>query len=92
MLNIKQQKTANLKFFFKKGKTKIKTLPGDDFPQMPKPEDFVYRTIKSETLSNLINKTSYCVSNDEMRKNLTGVYFDMTNPGKLRQFQQMDIE
>jgi len=80
------QTTENgqLEVLFKKGKTKIKTLPGDDFPQIPKPEDFVYRTIKSETLSNLINKTSYCVSNDEMRKNLTGVYFDMTNPGKIK--------
>jgi DNA polymerase-3 subunit beta len=75
---------AQLEVVFNKGKTKIKTLPGDDFPQIPKPEDFIFRTIKSETLSNLINKTSYCVSNDEMRKNLTGVYFDMSNPGKIK--------
>ncbi len=75
---------AQLEVVFNKGKTKIKTLPGDDFPQIPKPEDFIFRTIKSGILSNLINKTSYCVSNDEMRKNLTGVYFDMTNPGKIK--------
>mgnify|MGYP001161374687 CR=1 FL=1 len=75
---------AQLEVVFNKGKTKIKTLPGEDFPQIPKPEDFIFRTIKSEILSNLINKTSYCVSSDEMRKNLTGVYFDMTNPGKIK--------
>ena len=35
-------------------------------------------------LTNIISKTSYCVSNDEMRKHLTGVYFDLTQPGKIK--------
>ncbi len=69
---------------YKKGKTKIKTQNADDFPQIPKPDDFVYRAIKSEKLENLIKKTSYCVGGDELRKNLTGIFFDMTQNGKIR--------
>ena len=69
---------------YKKGKTKIKTQSADDFPQIPKPDDFVYRAIKSEKLENLIKKTIYCVGGDELRKNLTGIFFDMTQNGKIR--------
>ena len=69
---------------YKKGKTKIKTQNPDDFPQIPKPDDFVYRAIKSEKLDNLIKKTVYCVGSDDLRKNLTGIFFDMTQNGKIR--------
>ena len=83
-INVSLTTDSHVEISFSTGKTKIKTLPGEDFPQVPKPQDFVYRTIKSEILTNIISKTSYCVSNDEMRKNLTGVYFDLTQPGKIK--------
>ena len=83
-INVSLTTDSHVEISFSTGKTKIKTLPGEDFPQVPKPQDFVYRTIKSEILTNIISKTAYCVSNDEMRKNLTGVYFDLTQPGKIK--------
>tara|TARA_A100001234_G_scaffold18572_1_gene14795 strand:- start:11188 stop:12288 length:1101 start_codon:yes stop_codon:yes gene_type:complete len=83
-INLSLLSDSQIEISFSSGKTKIKTLPGEDFPQIPKPQDFVFRTIKSETLLNIISKTSYCVSNDEMRKNLTGLYFDLTQPGKIK--------
>ena len=69
---------------YKKGKTKIKTQNAEDFPQIPKPDDFVYRAIKSEKLDSLIKKTLYCIGSDDLRKNLTGIFFDMTQNGKIR--------
>lgn len=83
-INVSLTTDSHVEISFSTGKTKIKTLPGEDFPQVPKPQDFVYRTIKSEILTNIISKTAYCVSNDEMRKNLTGVYFDLTQPGRIK--------
>ena len=83
-INVSLTTDSHVEISFSTGKTKIKTLPGEDFPQVPKPQDFVYRTIKSEILTNIISKTSYCVSNDEMRKKLTVVYFDLTQPGKIK--------
>ena len=83
-INVSLTTDSHVEISFSTGKTKIKTLPGEDFPQVPKPQDFVYRTIKSEILTNMISKTAYCVSNDEMRKNLTGVYFDLTQPGRIK--------
>ena len=69
---------------YRKGKTKIKTQNAEDFPQIQKPDDFVYRAIKSEKLDNLIKKTLYCIGSDDLRKNLTGIFFDMTQNGKIR--------
>ena len=69
---------------YKKGKTKIKTQNAEDFPKIPKPEDFVYRAIKSDKLEALIKKTIFCTGGDDLRKNLTGIFFDMTQNGKIR--------
>ena len=69
---------------YKKGKTKIKCLPAEDFPQIPKPDDFAYTAIKSEMLNDLIQKTSYSIGSDDLRKNLTGVFFDMEAENKIK--------
>ena len=83
-VKISTNKTNQLEVVHTTGTTKIKTLPAEDFPQIPKPEDFTYVATKSATLSSLIQKTAYAVGGDGLRKNLTGVFFDMTTPGKIR--------
>ena len=75
---------AQAEIDYKKGKIKIKTQNAEDFPQIPKPDDFVYRAIKSDKLDSLIKKTAYCIGSDDLRKNLTGIFFDMTQNGKIR--------
>jgi len=65
------------------GKTKIKTLPIEDFPEIPKPEDFSYITIESVLLEEALQKTLYSIGSDDIKKNLTGVFFDMTTQNKL---------
>jgi len=77
-------KNEQAEFGYKKGKIKIKTLPAEDFPLIPKPEDFHFRAIKSETLEGLIKKTAYCIGADDLRKNLTGIFFDLSEVGKIR--------
>ena len=57
-INVSLTTDSHVEISFSTGKTKIKTLPGEDFPQVPKPQDFVYRTIKSEILTNIISKTA----------------------------------
>jgi len=83
-IKISTNETHQVEVDHSTGKIKIKTLPAEDFPQIPKPEDFVYIAAKSTMLNGLIQKTTYAVGGNDLRKNLTGIFFDMTIPGKLR--------
>ena len=83
-IKISKNNSNQIEIDYKKGKTKIKCLPAEDFPQIPKPNDFIYTAIKSQMLNDLIQKTSYSIGSDDLRKNLTGIFFDMTNSKKIK--------
>ena len=59
-------------------KFKIVTLPYDEYPELPvvKKENGI--TIKQNILKDMIRKTIFAVSTDEIRPILTGVLFDVS--------------
>ncbi|HYA15606.1 MAG TPA: DNA polymerase III subunit beta [Syntrophales bacterium] len=56
---------------------KMSGLPADDFPNVLDDRSEVsFYQIKGDLIEGLIKKTSFAMSGDEMRKNLSGVFFE----------------
>jgi DNA polymerase-3 subunit beta len=53
---------------------KIPGLPADDFPSVAGDDDVKFYKIQGIVFKDLINKTSFAMAADEMRKNLNGVF------------------
>ena len=83
-IKISTNKSSQIEIDYSTGKTKIKTLPTEDFPEIPKPEDFLYITIETPLLEGALQKTLHSIGSDDLKKNLTGVFFDMTTQNKLK--------
>jgi DNA polymerase-3 subunit beta len=60
---------------------KIQGLEADEFPEVISDQGVQYFSVDAVKLSDLIRKTSFAVSNDPMRKNLTGVFFEANTEG-----------
>ena len=58
---------------------KIPGIPADDFPEVLDIENIKPVRIKCGVLKNIIEKTFFAISNDEMRPNLNGVLFKVTD-------------
>ncbi len=65
---------------------KIPGIPADDFPNVAVDQDVKFYRMKGEILKNLILKTSFSMSTDEIRKNLNGIFLDMEpdKPGVIK--------
>lgn len=63
---------------------KLAGLPGEDFPVVPEVSTDNLFEIDSDLLENMISKTIYCVSGDELRRNLSGIYFEKMDGNRLR--------
>ncbi len=65
---------------------RIPGLPADDFPSVVDERSEVdFFSLKGELLKVLIQRTSFAMSGDEMRKNLNGVFFEtIEDDGKNR--------
>jgi len=55
---------------------KINGLPADDFPNVLEVEEIPYYKIQGSVLYDMIRKTAFAVSLDEMRITLNGVFFE----------------
>jgi DNA polymerase III subunit beta len=63
---------------------KIAGLPAEDFPSIPQlPSDNLFQ-IESRALDNMIAKTIFAVSPDDLRRNLSGIYFEKREGRTLR--------
>jgi DNA polymerase-3 subunit beta len=65
---------------------KIPGIPADDFPSVVISEDISFFKMRALMLKDMIAKTAFSMSVDEVRKNLNGVFFesDAEKPGVLR--------
>jgi len=63
---------------------KLAGLPGEDFPAVPEVSTEDLFELGSDILESMISKTIYCVSGDELRRNLSGIYFEKMNGNVLR--------
>jgi DNA polymerase-3 subunit beta len=57
---------------------KIVTLPCDEYPELPAVKKETGITLKQNVLKDMIRKTIFAVSSDEVRPILTGVLFDVS--------------
>lgn len=55
-------------------------IPADDYPLVVDPKDVTFYPIQSANLRELIRKTAFAISTDEMRRSLNGVFLE-TIPG-----------
>lgn len=66
------------------GSFKIAGLAADDFPKIPEISSDDLFQISSETLEEMISKTVFSASDDEMRRSLSGVFFEKRGEQALR--------
>lgn len=64
-----------------KSNYRIPGIPADDFPAVTDDQDSNLFNINGKILKELINKTSFAMSTDEIRKNLNGVLLETENIG-----------
>ncbi len=68
---------AQVRFSTDKGTYKLAGEKAEDFPDMPVPEGGQEIKITTKILKDAIGKTSFAVSDDNMRPAMRGVYFDI---------------
>jgi DNA polymerase-3 subunit beta len=56
----------------------------DEFPALPETEEAQWTTLPAATLLQLIDRTLFCVSNDENRHNLGGIFCEVFEGNTLR--------
>jgi DNA polymerase-3 subunit beta len=66
----------------KKEVFRIPGIPAADYPTVEDQEGLPMYQIKGALLGEMIRKTAFAISTDEMRKNLTGVFFEMDRIGE----------
>ena len=66
------------------GSFKIAGLSADDFPKIPEVSSENLFQISSERLEGMMSKTVFSVSEDEMRRSLSGVFFERRGEQTLR--------
>ncbi|MBN2714964.1 MAG: DNA polymerase III subunit beta [Deltaproteobacteria bacterium] len=54
---------------------KLLGLPAEDFPTMPEPKDVEFFEVDPGILADMIDKTSFSISNDETRPHINGALF-----------------
>ena len=66
------------------GSFKIAGLAADDFPRIPEISSEDLFQVSSETFEEMISKTVFSVSDDEMRRSLSGLFFEKRGEHTLR--------
>lgn len=67
----------NVQFKTDKGSYRLAGEHGDEFPAMPDMSESVIIETSTDIIQNAIQKTSFAVSNDDLRPAMMGVYFDI---------------
>jgi DNA polymerase-3 subunit beta len=62
---------------------RIPGLPAEDYPVVTDGEDLPMSRIKGSVLREMIRKTAFAMSTDEMRKNLNGVFLETEKSGEM---------
>ncbi len=65
-----------------KAQFKIVGMPAEDFPAFPEVKESGFVQLPANSLREMIEKTSFSISSDEMRYSLNGVLFEAVDNGK----------
>jgi len=63
---------------------KIKGLPCDEFPTFPSYQDVTFQPVKTETIKEMIEKTFYSISTEDIQYNLSGIFIEKLMDAKTR--------
>ncbi|MFH1874630.1 MAG: DNA polymerase III subunit beta [Pseudomonadota bacterium] len=76
----------NYKIDIKCGRSQFKIvgLSSEEFPKLPKKGEGTGIKVESNIIKQMLEKTAFAMSNDEMRLNLNGVYVEQEGPEILR--------
>lgn len=61
----------------KKSRFRVMGKPAEEFPKLPEQKPSATFTLKTETIEDMVSKTSYAVSNDLTRPSLCGVLWEV---------------
>jgi len=75
------EETFAIEITTQNGKYKMNGENGEDFPKIPVAEDVQDLSINSVIFSDVISKSLFAVSNDELRPAMTGLYCNFDNDG-----------
>ncbi len=67
-----------------RSKFKVMGLSADEFPSLPSGADGTSYTLDSSTVLNMIYKIQHCMSTDENRYNLNGIYIEQPKEATIR--------
>lgn len=63
---------------------RLVTLSADEFPSLPAQDEVQFVTLPAKDLLQMIDRTLFCVSTDENRHNLSGIFCESPKPHVLR--------
>lgn len=76
-ISISSDNDFKIKIKTPNGEYKISGENAENYPTLPEISLFKEIYLEGETLKNIINRTAFCVSGDELRPSMTGVLFDV---------------
>jgi len=76
-----QDDTFSIEITTQNGKYKMNGENGEDYPKIPVPEDVKSLTMNSTVLSDVIVKSFFALSTDELRPAMTGLYCNFDADG-----------
>jgi DNA polymerase III subunit beta len=82
MIHVSKDERDMVVLTCKKEMYRIPGIPADDYPVVAAQEELPMNKIKGSMLKEMIRKTAFAMSTDEMRKNLNGVFFETEHSGE----------
>ena len=92
VINLEVISDSRIRVKQKKSVFNIAYIKASDYPVFPTFEAEIFKEISSELLTEMINSTIYCVSNDETRYHLNGVFFDSKKNKNKSQFRMVSTD
>jgi DNA polymerase III subunit beta len=82
MIHVSKDERNMVVLTCKKEMYRIPGIPADDYPTVAAQEELPMHKVKGSMLREMIRKTAFAMSADEMRKNLNGVFLETEHSGE----------
>jgi len=76
IFHVKEEENQRVYISDGKAQFRLASLPPEDFPLLTEPEDVEYTTIEGSTLKDMIKKTIYAVTSEDMGFKLSGIFME----------------
>ena len=76
-ITLEHSDSAEMTIRYEKSVFTLRTIPADDFPQMPVFGDHMDMTIPADTIKKLIRQSTFAASTDELKAVFTGILWEV---------------